>query len=162
MTILYFILVPMLINGGLNFLNIIHRHPQYQKFDYPIDFYLKINKQRLIGDSSTILGLALALILGTFLGSIVYQDQPLGLTIGFAVFFGHSLGSFVKRRLNIKPGDFLPIVDHGDYIIISGIFLLFLNKINLITFLGGLIITLIVHPVFCLLGFWLKIRNKKI
>ena len=146
-------------NIALNFLYVIKRYfPKFNNFDYPIDFNLYYKKNRLIGDSTTIIGLILSLMISLFIycisGNIIWTLIPI------IVYFGHLLGSFIKRRMNKNGGEFVPIIDHGDYMLLLGIIFILLNYISISFALSALILTYILHPLACYLAFKLKLREN--
>lgn len=161
MTAISFLLTIMLINGSLNFLSLLHRS-KYSGLDSPIDLGLRLGNNRLIGNSTTFWGLILSIAIGELLGNIFFNDGWLGLILSIGVYTGHGLGSFIKRRLNYKDGEYLPIIDHGDYVITAGLIFFLLEKITLIEYAVSVVIVLLIHPLFCLLGYKLKIRDRKL
>jgi hypothetical protein len=142
----------------LNILGILKRYvPKLKKFDYPIDARLEYKGYRLIGESTTILGLIISIILSI----IIYLNtlNYLWTYIPILVYLGHMLGSIIKRRAHKKGGEYMPIVDHGDYMITTGIVFLLLNHITFSLFIMSLLITYIFHPLICFLAFKLKLRE---
>jgi CDP-2,3-bis-(O-geranylgeranyl)-sn-glycerol synthase len=76
------------------------------------------------------------------------------------VFTGDLLGSFIKRRFNYKKGEYMPLVDHGDYILFTGFIFVQLNLISYSIFVLSLLITYILHPLVCVIGYKLRIKNQ--
>lgn len=76
------------------------------------------------------------------------------------VALGDTLGSIIKRRLKIPSSNFLPFVDHGDYIITTGLVFLYLNYITAQVLIYTLLITYILHPIACLIGYKMKIKKQ--
>ena len=146
-------------NIALNFLYVIKRYfPKFNKLDYPIDFKLRYKKNRLLGDSTTIIGLILSFIIGLIIYSITLNI--IWALIPLIVYFGHLLGSFIKRRMNKNGGQFVPVIDHGDYMLLLGISFVLLNYISVPFALLALVLTYILHPVACLIAFKLKLREN--
>jgi CDP-2,3-bis-(O-geranylgeranyl)-sn-glycerol synthase len=151
----------MLVNGSLNLLYPLRGYNVIKKIDRPIDLKKSLfDNNRILGDSTTFAGIFVSLLVGALSGYIVYENFMIGLVVGASTYIGHALGSFTKRRLGIDDGKFLPIVDHGDYIFVNGLVFMFLNLIDYKIFLLSLIITLIIQPVFCYVGYRLKIRQN--
>jgi len=150
------------INISLNLL-----WPLKQKFifikknDLALDLSISLpDRHRLLGTSTTLIGLFLSLGLG-----IVFQYLiliPHGIFIGICVYLGHATGSFIKRRLDIADGVFLPIIDHGDYVIFTGMVFYVLGYASAQVVLVTILITLIAQPVVCLIGFYIGLRKEKL
>lgn len=74
----------------------------------------------IFGSHKTYRGFFAGIIAGTVFGFIEYPVNPImplaGFLIGTGAVLGDLLGAFVKRRLGIKPGDPLPIVDQLDFV----------------------------------------------
>lgn len=146
-------------NIALNFLYVVKKYvPMASDYDYPADLNLSYKKKRLLGDSTTILGLLLSLSISVFL--YFHDKNAPWFLIPILVYLGHAGGSFIKRRLNKRDGEFLVIIDHGDYMLITGgVFILF-GYINLFFALTAVILTYILHPIFCFIAFKLKLRKN--
>jgi CDP-2,3-bis-(O-geranylgeranyl)-sn-glycerol synthase len=154
--ILNFVIPCWFINIGLNTFKFI---PGIKKTDKPLDRGIVCSdNNRLLGPSTTLLGLPFALLFGLIVG-IIFYDWKIGLVLGFAAYLGHAIGSFIKRRLGVKPGKFFPFLDHGDYIITAGLILYFLQVISLPTVFFSTILTWIVQPLLCYTGYKLKLRD---
>lgn len=144
-------------NIALNLLYVIKRYiPGASRFDYPIDFKFIYKKNRLIGDSITIAGLAVSLLLGLVL--YILNINIIWVLIPPIVFMGDLLGSFVKRRISKKRGEFVPLIDHGNYMILLGIIFVLLRYINVTFALTALLLTYILHPLACIIAYRLKLR----
>lgn len=106
--------------------------------DFGKDFF---DGRRILGDGKTIEGLIGGTMVGTFVGlsqfGLLYfldageTQWGFGMDmyaiviivlIAFGALFGDLLGSFLKRRLNIKRGAKFPIMDQYDLVI--GVFIL--------------------------------------
>jgi CDP-2,3-bis-(O-geranylgeranyl)-sn-glycerol synthase len=136
------------------------RIPAIARFDAPLDWGKKFfDGKRILGQSTTLVGLPVALLVGMgtehFLTSL-----SVGFLKGATVYFGHALGSFIKRRFNVPRGKFVPILDHGDSIMLTGLvfWLLRLAPANIIV--ASIIITLAFQPVFNYLSYKLHLRDN--
>lgn len=149
-----------IINMCFNLLNPLRKKFTWiQKINIPLDFGIILpDKERLLGGSQALLGLCVVFIAPLFLGS--FGPLAENYLKSFCVFTGDTLGSFVKRRLHIPRGHFLVGVDHADYMIVTTLVFLYLNKIELITACIALIITYIFHPLVCIIGYKLKIKDE--
>lgn len=148
-------------NIALNLLYVLKRaFPVVVSWDRPIDGGIKFfDHRRFIGDSTTLLGLVvvvacmlLAFYSGLF-NSVIAVITPL------LVYLGHTLGSFIKRRMN-KNDVFVPFVDHGDYVFLSGLVLCILGYVSASLAIVCLLITYILHPVAVVLAFKIGLREK--
>jgi CDP-2,3-bis-(O-geranylgeranyl)-sn-glycerol synthase len=79
-----------------------------------------LDGQRILGAHKTFRGLFAGIIAGSLVG---LAESPVdnrlllgGFMIALGTVFGDLLGAFFKRRIRIKPGDPLPIVDQLDFV----------------------------------------------
>lgn len=156
------IIIPCgLINIFLNIFWEIKRKYHWEDYDIHFDFDLKFKSGKpIIGTSTTWGGLILCLLFGIII-EYFFPNSFYALLLSICVFFGHALGSFIKRRLNIPRGEYLPIVDHGDYIILTTSVFYALGYINFLTVITSIGIILIIHPTVCLLAYHLGFRENK-
>jgi CDP-2,3-bis-(O-geranylgeranyl)-sn-glycerol synthase len=155
--VLLFLIPCWIINIGLNIFKFL---PGIQQRDKPFDFGKNFfDKQRILGDSTTWFGLAVAIFFGVVIESFL-TNWRIGLLKGVLVFFGHALGSFIKRRLGYSGGRFLPIIDHGDYIILTGVVFYFFGILTMPIVIWAIIVNYFVHPILCYFGFKLGLREK--
>ena len=95
----------------------------------PLDLGIILpDKQPLLGKGKTWKGTASGIIVGTIAAGIIYALFPsetraiaenyliAGFLISLGAILGDMLGSFIKRRLLIKPGSPSPILDQLDFI----------------------------------------------
>ena len=124
----------------------------------------------LLGKNKTWRGL----IFGTIVGFCVYLLQSrlntgleihdyssltLGFLLAFGAVFGDAVESFVKRQLEIKPGQkFIPW-DQIDHPIMGMILALFIIELSWKFVITGLIITFIFHVIVNVISYKLKLRN---
>lgn len=88
----------------------------------PIDGGRKfVDGRPLFGNNKTIEGFVVGTIISLVAGSVIgyiWNDAGLALLAvfsGIMALVGDLAGAFIKRRLNIKPGDPLPVVDQLDF-----------------------------------------------
>jgi CDP-2,3-bis-(O-geranylgeranyl)-sn-glycerol synthase len=157
-----FLIPPMIVNGSLNFLHPLRKNSEFfAKLDKPIDGHKNFfDGKRILGESTTFPGIIVVIIIGPAIGYLIYNSLFLGLIVGICTYLGHASGSFLKRRINIPDGKFLPIIDHGDYIIFTGLVWLAMGLISFKIFLISWVTILIIHPIFCYLGYKLGIRSE--
>jgi CDP-2,3-bis-(O-geranylgeranyl)-sn-glycerol synthase len=136
--------------------------PALIKIDPPIDGGLRWGKNRILGGSITYAGLLVTLIMPFLLVYVFSQSFQILMLKSLSVYIGGALGSFIKRRLGYMRGEFMPIVDHGDYILFTSIIFYALKLEYLLVILGGIALTYIFHPIACYIGYKLKIKTEPI
>lgn len=135
--------------------------PTIGRRDAPFDFGLKLQDgERLLGDSTTWGGLVLMLVVG-IAGSFILPEHPL-IALAILVFFGHALGSFVKRRIGLKRGEFLPLVDHGDYILLAGTTFALIGEIHPLTIFISYVAVIAVTPLVTHAAHTLHLRRERL
>ena len=79
-----------------------------------------LDGERIFGAHKTVRGLAAGIIAGSLIG---LAESPVdsrlllgGFVIALGTVLGDLLGAFFKRRIRIKPGSPLPIVDQLDFV----------------------------------------------
>lgn len=88
----------------------------------PMDLGRKLRDGKpVFGKNKTFRGFFAGLIVGTFVGlveSVVFNYPFLfGLVTTLGALVGDLIGAFLKRRLDIRPGGSLPVVDQLDFIV---------------------------------------------
>jgi len=164
--LIYFLLPAYLANmtppllKKINFLN------------YPIH-------EKLLGNHKTYRGLVFAVITGMLIfylqkllfdynffkniSLINYNNYSLlpGFLLSFGAMFGDIFKSFIKRRLNIAPGERFVPWDQLDFVIGALAFSYFLVRLSFINIIFIIIISFILHVIFNHIGYYLKINKKK-
>lgn len=142
---------------------------------HPLDLGVKfLDGRRLLGRGKTLIGFFSGVFFGTLTGvaqaGILYQSIGffdfqlvlLALVLSVGAMAGDSIGSFVKRRFNLKPGQATPLLDQWDFVL--GAFLLvfvfqeFFPLPNLTEVLVILVITPILHITTNYVAFKLKFK----
>lgn len=152
----------------------------------PLDFGKNfLDGRRILGDGKTyrgtISGTLVGMTLGAILMLIIYPfDQDLFLNFGDSIYnkalilfclafgsmFGDSLGSFIKRRLNIKKGAKAPVLDQYDFVIGTFLFLLifartwFFDNFTIYHIIVILVITPFLHRGVNIIGY--KMGKKEV
>ncbi|HIE18109.1 TPA: CDP-2,3-bis-(O-geranylgeranyl)-sn-glycerol synthase [Candidatus Bathyarchaeota archaeon] len=113
----------------------------------------------LFGSHKTIRGFVLGLAIGTLVGWAQEALAPnvglprgnalLGFILSLGAMIGDLLGSFLKRRLDLKPGAPLPISDQMDFVLVA---LLFGALIEPPTLTAALIILILTGPIHLLVN----------
>jgi CDP-2,3-bis-(O-geranylgeranyl)-sn-glycerol synthase len=134
--------------------------PAIARFDAPLDLEKNFfDGKRILGQSTTWVGLPVALLVGMGVESF-FSTPWIGFVKGLTVYFGHALGSFIKRRFNIPRGQFVPILDHADSITLTGIVFLAMHLAPLKIIAAGIIVTLFIQPVFSYATYKLRLRDN--
>ncbi len=148
----------------------------------PVDFGKKfVDGKRVFGDGKTWRGLISGIAFGTIIGvlqtysSEIIEFPNFGFFPGFFVvlfcltfgaLFGDLCKSFVKRRLKIKRGGKLPVLDQIDFVIGVFLFLLvlspsyFFQNFTVYHIIIILVVTPLLHRVMNIVGY--RIGKKKV
>jgi len=113
---------------------------------------------RLLGDSTTLGGLIVALALGAA-GQAIWPGLHF-FAYSLLVYAGHALGSFVKRRFGVPRGAFVPFIDHGDYVIVAGMYACAIGALSLFGYVIAYLITLAVTPLITRAAHTFHIRER--
>lgn len=92
------------------------------KNTHPLDLNKKfLDGKRILGDNKTFEGFMGGLVFGSFAGFIFqllnFHNIVSAFLLSLGALLGDLMGAFVKRRLNMKPGDPAPLLDQLDFII---------------------------------------------
>jgi CDP-2,3-bis-(O-geranylgeranyl)-sn-glycerol synthase len=94
----------------------------------PLDLGRRMHGKRIFGDNKTIRGTFAALASGIAVGAIEYPFMsymlPVSLMLALGTIFGDLLGSFIKRRIVMKPGSQFPVMDQYGFFIFALLFAL--------------------------------------
>ncbi|MBS3134956.1 CDP-2,3-bis-(O-geranylgeranyl)-sn-glycerol synthase [Candidatus Woesearchaeota archaeon] len=152
----------------------------FNKLAIPIDLGKKINNKRIFGNNKTyrgiILGIIFSIIIISFqkelysikfiksISLVNYININLilwGFLMGFGALFGDLAGSFIKRRLDIKPGKSLILLDQLDFIAGGLFFISFVYKLNIKMIIIILPISFILTILVNHTSYYLKMREVK-
>ena len=86
--------------------------------DQPVDFGFKIKGKRLFGQNKTWRGLFFGSLAGIFTGLCQARGIRVGFVLGLGALLGDLLGSFIKRRLNMAPGEPHVLLDQTPYVLV--------------------------------------------
>jgi CDP-2,3-bis-(O-geranylgeranyl)-sn-glycerol synthase len=105
--------------------------------------------ERIFGDHKTIRGFASGLVIGAIVGVFesLFLSQnflPVAIMASLGALLGDLAGAFVKRRLRIKPGGALPVLDQLDFVIVAVLLVSIILNVSLGT---ALIVFLVTPPV---------------
>ncbi|MDP2666845.1 MAG: CDP-2,3-bis-(O-geranylgeranyl)-sn-glycerol synthase [Candidatus Diapherotrites archaeon] len=138
----------------------------------PIDFHLTWRDGRpIFGMGKTWKGAGMGILVGTFSGFLLHYLFPAfthgispeyvtySFLLSFGAIAGDAIGSFIKRRLNLKSGHPAPLLDQLDFVIGGLVFGLFLYVPTPLEAGILLLITPTLHSLFNRLAFMLKIKS---
>ena len=144
-----------------------------------IDMGKNLFGNRLFGDGKTYEGFALGLLVGFLVGSLESYLYPglnayalefgvtlplitlfIGFIISFGALFGDLVGSFIKRRLGMKRGAEVPLLDQWNFVIGAVLFSMWFTEITIWMLLIMLLITPVVHRIANIIAHKLKIKNE--
>lgn len=145
----------------------------------PIDQGMKLKKHRILGKGKTIEGFVIGLAAGTAVGiaeTLLYPDINLyatsfgvslpamsffiGFMIAFGALAGDAIGSFIKRRMNLKRGAKFSIIDKLDFVIGAILFSYWFTDISVLMIVIMIIMTPLLHKVTNIIGYTLKIKKE--
>ena len=140
------------------------------------------NGVRWVGDGVTWRGFIAGTLVGTLAGAVqgyfgpyiianfgqfiitpivpnISQGIIIGFLLGFGALLGDAIGSFLKRRIGIGRGEPAPILAQLDFIIVALILVSPVVKLNLITVVLAIILTLIIHLLTNTIAYLLGIKD---
>jgi CDP-diglyceride synthetase len=118
------------------------------------------DKKPFMGSGLRVTSLVSITTLPFFFNYFLPQTLLYYFQITLLVFLGDILGSVIKRRFGYSKGTFMPLVDHGDYILLTGAFFVFQEKISFSIFLASLALTYVLHPIVCVIGYKMRIKKQ--
>ena len=130
-------------------------------FDYPVDANKLFYGQPLFGRNKTFRGFVFGSIFAAIVSQLTLGNLKFGFFTGLLALLGDLIGSFMKRRLEIKPGDMCIPLDQIDWSILP---LLHCIQAQIVTPIQALIMFIcatLIHPLVNLLGFYMKLKPNK-
>jgi len=143
--------------------------PTVFKGKKPIDFNRNfIDGKPMFGAHKTIRGFLSGIIVGLIVvivqKIISLPTVETSLTIGFLLTLGALIGdlsgAFIKRRLNIPPGNPLPLLDQLDFVVGALLFASIVAPPKMETVFFVVILTPFLHVLTNILAFLLKIKDR--
>jgi CDP-2,3-bis-(O-geranylgeranyl)-sn-glycerol synthase len=136
----------------------------------PIDGGRKFRDGRpLFGPHKTIRGFAFGLLIGTFVGWVQEAYGPsvgfpqgsvvLGFALSLGALIGDLIGSFIKRRMNLKPGAHLPLSDQMDFVLVALLFSLPVQPPTLMYALIIIVLTAPIHYMVNIMSYLLRLKK---
>ena len=138
--------------------------PVLAKGKRPIDHGKNLfDHKRILGANKTYEGFLTGLAIGTAVGTIdcLIFNYPwlFAVLTPLGALLGDLVGAFLKRRLNIKPGGLLPVVDQVDFVVGALVFALPVMAISWELAVAVLLITPPIHLFTNFVAY--KLRLKK-
>ena len=154
--------------------------PPLARGKVPIDLKMKwVDKNRIFGDGKTIEGFGFGLFVGFLIGALEAYLYPslnayamqygvrlplINLFVGFMIALGALCGdlggSFIKRRLGLKRGADVPLLDQWNFLIGAVLFSFWFTEITVWMFLIMLLITPLVHRIANIIAHRIKIKKE--
>jgi len=153
--------------------------PALKKYDYPLDFYKKMNGKRILGSHKTIRGLIAGVIfavLTVYLQKSYLLGHPdfaekiavdystfnpliIGTLFGLGAVLGDATKSFFKRRIGIKPGGAWIPFDQIDFIVGGIAFSYFYVSLPLKDYLLIFVIYVVTHFLTNIVAYLTKMKD---
>jgi len=139
---------------------------------FRIDFSRNfIDNKPLFGSNKTWEGFLIGLYMG-FTASLVLSiafEKPYIMFLGFgsslSALIGDLFGAFIKRRLGIKPGDPLPVVDQLDFALFSTLFYILVGEADFVSqpyyIVFSLALIIVLHVLTNNIAYLLGVKNKR-
>jgi len=140
--------------------------------------------RRVLGDGKTIRGFIVGVVLGILTGAgqmlaapylhpllaqyvtvtpdmeaMLYMQLPVAILMSVGALTGDIIGSFIKRRVNIKSGDPAPFMDQLGFIVVALIFVYPLVHPEAIYVIILILVTLGIHWISNALGYLLGLKK---
>ncbi|MEM2915092.1 MAG: CDP-2,3-bis-(O-geranylgeranyl)-sn-glycerol synthase [Candidatus Bathyarchaeia archaeon] len=124
----------------------------------------------IFGPNKTFRGFVSGIIVGTFVGWVQESLAPkanlpkgnlvLGFVLSFGALIGDLMGSFMKRRLNLKPGAPLPISDQIDFVLVALLFSLIVQPPSITNAFIIIVLTVPIHLLVNALAYLLHLKKN--
>jgi len=136
----------------------------------PIDGGKKFRDGKpIFGPHKTVRGFVSGLLIGTFVGWVQEAYGPsvglpqgstvLGFALSLGALLGDLLGSFIKRRMNLKPGAHLPLSDQLDFVLAALLFSLSVQPPTPMYALIIIVLTAPIHYMVNIMAYLLKLKK---
>jgi len=153
--------------------------PVFLKGKMHMDFDKYYKGQRILGDGKTFEGFFAGILIALVSGGIAILLQPyfnaslaefgvvlpkmslfIAFMIGVGAMSGDVVGSFIKRRIKLKRGEEVFLLDQLDFIVGVIVFAMWFTNINIWMILIMLTITPAAHRVACIAGYKLDFKKE--
>jgi CDP-2,3-bis-(O-geranylgeranyl)-sn-glycerol synthase len=123
----------------------------------------------IFGSHKTIRGFIFGILIGTFVGWVQETLAPsvgfpqgstvLGFVLSLGALTGDLLGSFIKRRMNLKPGAHLPVFDQIDFVLMALLFGFFVQPASAAAALIIIVLTGPIHVIINFISYLLRLKK---
>jgi CDP-2,3-bis-(O-geranylgeranyl)-sn-glycerol synthase len=123
----------------------------------------------LFGPHKTIRGFTSGMVIGTLIGwaqeflapnvGLPQGNTFLGFVLSLGALIGDLIGSFIKRRLGIKPGSHLPVSDQIDFVLMALFFGFFVKPSSPVETLIIILLTGPIHLLVNVIAYLLRLKN---
>ncbi len=123
----------------------------------------------IFGSHKTFRGFIFGIVIGTFVGWVQEVLAPsaglpqgsiaLGFILSLGALVGDLIGSFIKRRLDLKPGTSLPISDQIDFVLVALLFGLLVKPATLTAALIIIFLTVPIHILVNVMAYLLRVKK---
>ncbi|MCW4019710.1 MAG: CDP-2,3-bis-(O-geranylgeranyl)-sn-glycerol synthase [Candidatus Bathyarchaeota archaeon] len=123
----------------------------------------------LFGSHKTVRGFVFGLAIGTLVGwaqealapnvGLPQGNAVLGFVLALGAMVGDLMGSFIKRRLNLKSGASLPLSDQIDFVLVALLFALFFKPPPLTDALIIIVLTGPIHLMVNAMSYLLRLKK---
>ena len=126
-----------------------------------------IDGRRILGTNKTNKGFAYGLLLGSLAGlveAVLFANYALisvGVIASLGALLGDLFGAFLKRRLDIAPGNPLPVVDQLDFILGAILFTYLLLNVTVGAVLILVIATVPIHLLSNVVAYMLRLKSRR-
>ncbi|NHV99325.1 MAG: CDP-2,3-bis-(O-geranylgeranyl)-sn-glycerol synthase [Thaumarchaeota archaeon] len=118
-----------------------------------------IDGKPIFGSGKTFKGFFLGLVVGVFTGSMVGNSVIVSFLTSLGALLGDLMGAFIKRRISIKPGDPMPVLDQFDFMLGATLLSQAWNHLDPRAIIIIMALTPAVHLISNFLAFLLKIKK---
>lgn len=160
-----------------------HKIPLINRLTHPLDANKKFGKKPIFGKNKTWRGLLAGVIVATvvlWLQQILYQHSLfiqeisqnvnytalpiliLGPLFGLGALLGDAIESFIKRQVNVEPGESWFPFDQIDYIVGGLVAVSLIVNLSLQQYVAIFVIWFAMHLISVYVGYLLGVRKDKI
>ena len=118
-----------------------------------------IDGKPIFGSGKTFKGFFLGLVVGVFTGSMVGNSVIVSFLTSLGALLGDLMGAFIKRRISIKPGGPMPVLDQFDFMLGATLLSQAWNHLDPRAIIIIMALTPAVHLISNFLAFLLKIKK---
>lgn len=143
----------------------------------PIDRGKEWRGRRILGDGKTIEGTIGGIVFGILIASllIAVQDRfsselalialpvmtlELGAALGSGAVFGDILGSFIKRRFDVKRGDSVLLLDQLGFLLMALLLAYLVHPFHPLLAITLIILTPPIHLLSNILGYYIRVKKQ--